>query len=209
MPDLFAAPGTPIMTGSQASSSKRASPPSTPWASCIAPGYTTYICDCGDSYQYLHSYDRPATDSNKDAQDYEVYTDTTKSYLVQNPDGTFTRVQHGEGPSHPELYVNDRVFIEQYDRDLNFLSHAQIPLELPLFGGYYTDGNFHFLVFGDFNLDASDEKEVFRVVKYSLDWKRLGCDPGTEKYLTMSRIQTSCMAGQAPCDGQQAVHPYP
>ena len=139
-------------------------------------GIVTMVCtECGDSYKYHGSRFQPMDASNKDDQDYEVWTGGMKSCLVQNSDGTFTRVQYGEDQNSLELFVNDRVYIEHYDADLNFLSHTEIPLELSIFGGYYTDGNHHFLVFGDHNLEEMDDREVMRVVKYSLDWQRLGC----------------------------------
>ena len=39
---------------------------------------------------------------------------------------------------------------------------------------FYSGTDYHFLVFGQNNLEEDDQKEVIRVVKYTKDWERVG-----------------------------------
>lgn len=87
-----------------------------------------------------------------------------KSYLTLNDDGTYTRVE----------YASDgNVYVENYDTNFNLLSHRKISAELPLFGGFYDDGTYYYLAFGQTNYDENDNVEVYRIVKYSKNWDRL------------------------------------
>ena len=86
------------------------------------------------------------------------------SYLVDNEDGTLSRVE----------YVKDSVLVEQYDKKTDESKDSKtILLELPLFGGFYSGAEYNYLVFGQVNEDESDETEVLRIVKYSKEWERL------------------------------------
>ena len=56
------------------------------------------------------------------------------------------------------------IYVEEYDRKLNYISSRAIEAELELFGGYYTDGKYHFIVFGQANDEEDNNKEIMRIV---------------------------------------------
>ena len=89
-----------------------------------------------------------------------------RSHLVSNDDGTFTRVE----------YIGEKVVVETYSADFRFISGFSLDMELPLFGGFYSGETHNFLVFGQENDAEDDSVEVFRVVCYTKDWQRVGCD---------------------------------
>lgn len=94
---------------------------------------------------------------------YWNYAHTIQSYLEPLSDGSFNRIERED---------ND-LFIENYDKNLNFKSKKSIDIELPKFGGFFAGENYNFLVFGQNNPNYDDSLEVIRVVKYSKDWVRL------------------------------------
>lgn len=100
------------------------------------------------------------------------------SNLSANPDGSLTRVEAISG-TLPGVDGKENIVIERYTRKngvLTWDSGFAVRQELPLFGGYYATDDYNFLIFGQMNLDESDDVEVIRVVKYSKDWStRLDC----------------------------------
>ena len=94
---------------------------------------------------------------------YQRWANPIRSYLVPNADGTFTRVE----------CANAQVIVETYNSDLQFVSGFTMDMELPLFGGFYSGTNQNFLVFGQNNIEESNETEVIRVVSYTKDWQRI------------------------------------
>lgn len=113
----------------------------------------------------------PTVSSNKDAQNYRWYgsynwnwTETVKSYLYENQTGGLTRVE----------YTGGQIVVEDYDNSFALLSSRSIPVELPIWGGFYAGDKYNFVVFGQKNPSEDNNTEVVRVVKYSKDWVRLG-----------------------------------
>ena len=101
------------------------------------------------------------------------------SYLEENGDGTMNRVEY-VGKRHDDGLAAGRhnkignyVTAERCSRDGRVLDRKKIPVELPLFGGFYAGEDYNFLVFGQPNPDEDDSVEVMRVVKYTKDWQRL------------------------------------
>ncbi len=111
---------------------------------------------------------QPLYSSNAGAQNYLGYAgqwaQPVKSHLYENAVGGVTRVE----------YYGDTVIVEDYDSSYRFLSRKEIPLELPIWGGFFAGENANFLIFGKENPSQSDSAEVIRVVKYSKDWQRQG-----------------------------------
>ena len=106
----------------------------------------------------------PAASSNVNAQNYANWdASPVNSYLAVG-DGTFTRVEH----------MGNAAVVEEYDASFRLLTQRTIPMELPIWGGYFAGREFNFFVFGQSNPVESDSVEVIRVVKYSKDWVRLG-----------------------------------
>ena len=103
--------------------------------------------------------------SNLSDNNYTTYGSVVSSYITENSDGTFTRVE----------YVGDAgVIVETYSKDYTLISSKTIEPELSYFGGFYSGKDYNFLVFGQPNNDEKDDYEVVRVVKYSKDWERMG-----------------------------------
>lgn len=109
---------------------------------------------------------KPAVSNNKDAQNYRSWADTVKSYLYENPSGGLTRVE----------YIDGKVVAEDYDDSFHLRASRKIPMELPIWGGFYAGDQYNFMFFGQNNPSEDDKTEVVRVVKYSKDWQRLGAD---------------------------------
>lgn len=112
---------------------------------------------------------KPVPSTNINSQEYEMgrrWADPIKSYLYTNPSGGLTRVE----------YIKGTVVVEDYSASFALLSSRAIPAELPLWGGFFSGANYNFLVFGQDNVEENNAKEVYRIVKYSKDWQRLGSD---------------------------------
>ena len=95
---------------------------------------------------------------------YNTWSSTTNSYLVQNSDGTLTRLEN----------TSSGVVIENYSADgKTLISQRTISKELNTFGGFYSGKDYNYLVFGQNNTSESDSKEVVRVVKYTKSWSKV------------------------------------
>ena len=104
----------------------------------------------------------PTMWDNASAQNYKVWSKVVQSYLEPTADGGYLRIQGGS-----------YVLVEKYDKNFAFVSSFSIDTELPLFGGYYNDGTYRYVVTGQQNKEENNSKEVLRVVKYDKNWKRL------------------------------------
>ncbi|SKB92293.1 hypothetical protein SAMN06296386_10949 [Lachnospiraceae bacterium] len=66
------------------------------------------------------------------------------------------------------------VTVYWYNNEYKTYGQKNVPKELPLFGGFHSDGTYYYLITGQENHGCDDETEVYRVTKYDKDWKRLG-----------------------------------
>lgn len=107
------------------------------------------------------------TGMNLESQNYSVWSSTVKSYLTQSPDGSLMRVQAGAIDSQTLL-------IEYYDKQYNLQKTMTLQLSLPIFGAFYEDDNNYYILTGANNQDKDNTKEVYRLTKYSKDWKAQG-----------------------------------
>lgn len=105
---------------------------------------------------------------NNGGWSYTLWTDVIRSYLHRNEDGSFERVEYAR-----VNYEDSLLHVEQYSKDMECISHTVIRSELSLFGGYYRNENYRYMVFGEPNEEEDDAVEVLRVVKYDMDWNRL------------------------------------
>ena len=95
---------------------------------------------------------------------YNTWSSVTNSYLVQNSDGTLTRLEN----------TSSGIVVENYSADgKKLISQRTISKELNLFGGFYSGKDYNYLVFGQNNTSESDSKEVVRVVKYTKSWSKV------------------------------------
>lgn len=129
---------------------------------------------------------------------YGRWSSTMYSFLVENADGGYTRVEpqgyrvsyryrsgrpfYDEAIGTYRLYTKEEMaykgennlVVEIYNKDIELLSTKLIPLPLPIFGGFYSGKDYNFVVVGQENPSASDSVEVLRFLKYSKDWVLLG-----------------------------------
>ena len=104
-----------------------------------------------------------ATDNASDNH-YNTWSSVTNSYLVQNSDGTLTRLEN----------TSSGIVVENYSADgKKLISQRTISKELNLFGGFYSGKDYNYLVFGQNNTSESDSKEVVRVIKYTKNWSKV------------------------------------
>ena len=104
-----------------------------------------------------------ATDNASDNH-YITWSSVTNSYLVQNSDGTLTRLEN----------TSSGIVVENYSADgKKLISQRTISKELNLFGGFYSGKDCNYLVFGQNNTSESNSKEVVRVVKYTKSWSKV------------------------------------
>ena len=88
---------------------------------------------------------------------------TISSYLAQESDGSYYRVEYASG----------KVQIEQFNDKLQLVWKKSIAPELPVWGGYFSGKQYNFLIFGQDNEAMRDDAEVIRVVRYSKNWHRI------------------------------------
>ena len=69
--------------------------------------------------------------------------------------------------------IGSDLVVEYYDQNFKFLTGKSIALELPIFGGVYMDDDYNFLVLGQENPEEDDSREVFRIIRYTKDWKKV------------------------------------
>lgn len=96
----------------------------------------------------------------------------SKSYISDVGDGTIMKAQvfsclDDDGNDAYNIYV------EYLDENLNFLKSDTIAGELPIFGGFYENEDYYFVLSGQENPDESGDVEVFRITKYDKSWNKL------------------------------------
>lgn len=94
--------------------------------------------------------------------DYSGYQNVTNSYLVPYSDGSFTRVES----------FGDVILLEKYNSNFTLAWQATVPMELELFGGFYSGDDNYYFVFGQPNYSHSDSVTEIQIVKYTKDWAR-------------------------------------
>ena len=128
---------------------------------------------------------QPAVSSNINAQDYSRWSKPVNSYLYVNSAGGLTRVE----------YIDGAIVAEDYDSAFQLQSSRTIPMELPLWGGFFAGADANYLIFGQENPGESKTAEVIRVVKYSKDWQRQG-----QASLSGANTTVPFDAGSLRCD---------
>ncbi len=132
-------------------------------ASTINNNCTYYNYDNTGDYDYYWNWS------------YPIY-----SYLSVCNNGDLMRFQAIQ--SYGESLV---MFAEFFDSNFNFKYHIPIKNELPLFGGFYSDGNNYYILSGQTNPDEDNSVEVFRLTKYDLNWNRISACSITDDNTTI------------------------
>ena len=124
-----------------------------------------------DAAQAQEDPDRDSTEElkteetdNESRQDVSSnWSNPVGSYLHANEDGTLLRVEH----------VGENAVVELYSAEMKLSWKKTVPLELPLWGGFFAGKNYNFLVVGQENPEEDDNAEVIRVIRYSQNWHRM------------------------------------
>ncbi len=139
---------------------------------------------CGNRADYSKPITANATESlcdiyngsNLNLQNYTKWATPIESYLVPQKRGGVMRFQYG---------ASDNGYVaEYYDSDLNVTKKAVVPFELPVFGGFYSTGDYNFIVSGQLNESEIPTLETIRITKYDSNWKKI-------KSAAMSNCNTS------------------
>ncbi len=102
--------------------------------------------------------------NNASDNNYTVWSSPMYSYLLENDDGTFSRVEYVSGTG---------VIVETYSASNELQSTKTISTELSIFGGFYAGEDYNYIVFGQSNSNEDDTVEVLRIVKYDKSWNRI------------------------------------
>ena len=70
--------------------------------------------------------------------------------------------------------VDSKLYMEYYNDSFELQSQKIVDFELPLFGGFYSNGENYYVVEGQTNQDEKPYNEVIRIIKYDTEWNRLG-----------------------------------
>ena len=88
--------------------------------------------------------------------------------------GKSALIKTGEGYTRIYGIDDTKVYRESYDKNFRIKGRKAIPMELPLYGGFFEGRDAYYLLFGKMNTAENDSAEVYRVVKYNKNWQRIG-----------------------------------
>lgn len=71
-------------------------------------------------------------------------------------------------------YNGTNVGVEWYDSSFKLENKKTVAMELSLWGGFYAGKDAYYLVEGQNNTEEDDNAEVIRVIKYDMNWERMG-----------------------------------
>ena len=126
---------------------------------------TEALTPVSSTNKFSHNYNLNThlTEMTTSYRDDNPWTDQTGSYLTENADGSYTRVE----------YTGENIVVEEYDASYKLRWKKTIAKELPVWGGFYSGSEYNFFVFGQENLDENNSKPVVRIVRYSKNWHRI------------------------------------
>lgn len=94
---------------------------------------------------------------------YQSQSCVSNSYLIDNGNGTFSRLEN----------MGDILLVETYNAAFQLQRKSTIGMELTKFGGAYSTANYNYIVFGQDNPGKNSGLETMRIVRYSKSWSRL------------------------------------
>ncbi len=106
-----------------------------------------------------------------------AYTLPSFSSIIKNSDGTFCRIEapsafYGPDSVSGEQKMTDGVTVETYNSSFQCIDSKKLPAELDLYGGFYANENYNYIVYGQYNGSCSEDIEVFRVCQYDKQWNK-------------------------------------
>lgn len=126
-----------------------------------------------DSLNYIHKVELPFIEKPRGLENrdsiFEIrnsnFGGIRETYLFDNKNSTFTIV---------DAYPSDNILLLTYDLDFKLINSSKIKKELEKFGAFYKGDDGYYILFGQDNLEEDNSKEVYRIVKYSFDFSRIG-----------------------------------
>lgn len=115
-------------------------------------------------YTYLNYVSGGVKADNTSNNSYIMDASPVYSYLNEEGDGGFCNIQ----------VYKKKLYIEKYSSAFKRTSTKTVALELPIFGGYFHGDKYNFVVCGQRNPSEDNGAEVVRVIKYDLQWNRIG-----------------------------------
>lgn len=117
-----------------------------------------------DECFYIEGSNINLNDYSKSRYDYKA--SVNYSNIVYLSDGSVMRFQGNGG--------TDGYYVQYFDSDFNLIKNKtrRIPVELPVFGGFFSDENYYYILSGQNNPDKDENVEVFRVTRYDKNWNR-------------------------------------
>ena len=143
----------------------------------------------GSSGQEEILYTSNAGENDYGLRRYNFYRKTINSYLITNADGTISRVEYSPRTTKKvpqwnsekqewewieELVSEEKFIVENYNAQYELLGQIELQRELERYIGFYSGSDYNWFVFGQDNPWESDSVEVYRIVKYTKDWQRVG-----------------------------------
>ncbi|MBR1472242.1 MAG: hypothetical protein IJ600_11455 [Lachnospiraceae bacterium] len=96
--------------------------------------------------------------------EYTQRKQVAQSYLCDNRNGTFSRIEN----------MGDIIMVEFYDASFHVMGYTFLKMEMPKFGGCWFGDTYNYVLFGQDNMDRNKDCECFRLVQYDKNWQRLG-----------------------------------
>ena len=72
------------------------------------------------------------------------------------------------------VYDGKKIVVEYFDGKFNMTKQAHIPMELTRWGGFYKGKDAYYIAEAQNNANDINGTEVIRIIKYDLDWNRIG-----------------------------------
>lgn len=108
--------------------------------------------------------------NNQNNQNYYAYYQNTVASNLVKENNVYMRV---EATRMTTFDSTPRIIVNYFDNNFKFLGEKVVPLELPIYGGFYNSDNYYFLIEGQSNLSENPKQEVIRIIKYDKNWNKL------------------------------------
>ena len=129
------------------------------WVTAFAAGDTA--ASDSDALFYVRG-DGVSSDNQHIPRPTSNYGSVISSHLIVE-NGDYVRVERRGG----------KVIAEIYSPSFALKSTSKVDIELERFGGFCSGKDAYYLAFGQKNEEESNDTEVFRIVKYDKNWKRI------------------------------------
>ena len=107
---------------------------------------------------------RPDNTGRHNYWNWYNWAENSYSYLTATSDGGYMIF---EGNRDGADYL-----VEYYDSSFKLQSTTTVSRELPIFGAFYSDGTYYYVLTGQSNYNQSSDVECYRLTKYNQSWKR-------------------------------------